>query len=106
MSSDDQQTRFLAALKALQRWHADSVKAQTYDGPTVSATKPGARVLRSQPYPSLRKQFDDWRHARSDDEREQLIERLEAELATITKRPKVDEYRDHWGKTRYRDVQG
>jgi hypothetical protein len=100
-----QQLRFLAALKRLQDWHADSVKARDYNAPAAGGGKPGHRVLLRQEYPGTRKAWDSWRHAPDDDEREAIIDYLDEEYRQLTRRPPMESYKDYWGKTRYRRVE-
>jgi hypothetical protein len=99
-----QQLRFLLALKRIQSWYADSVKARDYNSPASSSSKPGAVVLRVQRYPSTADWFVRYSRARSEDAREEVIQGLEAEFSRLTSRPLVEAFRDHWGKTRYRKV--
>lgn len=99
-----QQLRFLTALKVLQDWHADSVKARDYNSPASSSSKPGSVVLRVQRYPGTADWFARWRHAYSDLAREAIIQGLEDEYERLVGRPSVEAYRDYWGKTRYRTV--
>ena len=100
-----QQHRFLVALKRLQDWHADSLKARDYNSPGVSSSKPGAVHLRVQRYPSTARVWGDWRFARTDEAREAVIAELEAEYDRLSGRPRVITYRDFYGKTRFRTLE-
>lgn len=100
-----QQHRFLTALKRLQDWHADSVKARDYNSPAASSSKPGAVVLRSQEYPGTARFLEDWSRAHTDERREAIILHLDIEYQALSCRPPTEQYRDHWGKTRYRRVE-
>ncbi len=91
-----QEPRFVAALKSLQDWHTDSLKARDYNSPGVSSGKPAARMLRAQEYPSTRTALDRWRGARSDLEREEIIEDLEAEFYGLGVGPSR-KYEEHPG---------
>lgn len=97
-----QQHRFLTALRRLQDWHADSVKAQTLE--SQSTGKPESRILQAQHHGFLFHWLKLWKYSRDDDDREKLIEELEDMVAARTKRPQVEAYKDHWNKTRYRKV--
>ena len=81
-----QQHRFLTALRALQRWHADSVKARVYGG-TGRTAHAESVVLTPQRYPGTRAAFSDWHYARSDEQREQVIARLEQEFYRLEHGP-------------------
>lgn len=96
--------RFLAALKFLQDWYTDSLKARDYNSPATSSSKPGSTHFRSQSYPSTRQWLEDWRRARDAADQERLVEAIEAEIDQLSGSPRTEAYRDHWNKTRYRTV--
>lgn len=94
--------RFLAALKSLQDWHTDSLKARDYNSPATSSSKPGSTHFRAQSYPSTRQWLEDWRRAGDAAAQERVVEAIEAELDQLSGSPRTVTYRDYWGKTRYR----
>lgn len=99
------QHRFLAALKTLQDWYADSVKARDYNSPASSSSKPGAVVLRIQRYPGTKDWIVRFMSATSPAAREAVCVQIEEEYERLVGRPSVEAYRDYWGKTRYRLAQ-
>lgn len=76
-----QEHRFLGALRRLQDWHLDSVKAQTFGGTAASA--PGPRVLQGQSYPGTHAWLGRWGAAGSDEHREELIAAIEDEFYAL-----------------------
>lgn len=97
-----QQPRFLTALKALQDWHADSVQARDYNAAaTSSSSKPGAVHFRANRYPSTRYWLQKWAGA-SPETQESLVTAIEAELAGLSKGPRLAVYHDHWGQQLWR----
>ena len=94
-----QQHRFLAALRRLQDWHADSTKAQQFG---QTATAPGSRVLQAQTYPWNRWAQHSWASARSDAQREDLIAELETEFAELSKAPARERSVDFFGRVTWR----
>jgi hypothetical protein len=78
---------FLSALERLCSWYADSVKAQSFDGPSISSTKPGHVELRIQPYPDESNWRHRWKHARGDAERREIISELDVEYADLLVSP-------------------
>lgn len=97
-----QYDRFQVALQRLVDWHVDSVKAQSFDGPSIATSKQSSRVLAAQSYPRLRYWISEWHHTH---DREGCIAALEQEYLELSRRPyRLEKYRDNWGKTRYRKV--
>jgi hypothetical protein len=80
-----QQHRFVVALRRLQDWHLDSVKAQALGGRSSEA--PSSRVLQAQRYPGTNQWLARWIHARSDEQREELIAGLEDEFYALGMSP-------------------
>ena len=100
--------RFEIALERLDNWHYDSVKAQAYDGPAVSSSKPGAKIFLGQAYPARRHwrdAFGAYRRYGDVEGMERCCDALEDEYRALSRRPhRLERYRDTWGKTRYRKV--
>ena len=102
-----QQDRFLAALRRLQDWHVDAVKAVDYNSPATSSSKPGSTHFRAQRYPDTGRWLAEWRYAAGNDIRKELIiQEMEGEIGRFAQRVPTISYRDHWGKTRYRTITG
>lgn len=76
MTLEDQ---FTAALQRLIQWHSDAVKAQDFSGPQTSSSKPGSVELRITPYPHHSYWTNEWRKAKDDEGREEVIAGLEQE---------------------------
>jgi hypothetical protein len=81
------EVRFNKALSRLCHFYADSVKAVSFDGPSIAHTKPGAVELRLQSYPDLHEWKHRWRQCRSDVEREAVIAELEVEYQNLCLSP-------------------
>ena len=73
------ESRFWAALTRLETWHSDSLKAQDFSGPQTSSSKPGSVELRVTPYPHYSYWTNEWRKAKDDEGREEVIRGLEGE---------------------------
>ena len=97
-----QQHRFLTALRALQRWHSDSVKARVYTGATAGTGSAEHAILVPQRYPGTRQAFHDWRWARTYEAREEVIARLEQEFYRLEHGPSM-KYAEYIGTRPWRE---
>jgi hypothetical protein len=78
---------FQVALERLRDWHSDSVKAQNFTGPQITPTKPGATVLRAQPYPHESYWRNRWRLAKGAAQRREVVEEMEQEYTNLQVSP-------------------
>jgi hypothetical protein len=73
------ESRFWAKLRRLESWHSDNVKAQSFTNTTTTHGKPGSVELRVTPYPHLAYWTNEWRKAKHDEGREEVLSELDAE---------------------------
>lgn len=84
------EAQFWAALRRLEEWHAPATKAQSFDGPSISSTKPGATMLKVQAYPFKSYWSNRWRLAKNDQQRSQVVEELGSEYNRLGKTRKLE----------------
>jgi hypothetical protein len=70
------ESRFWTALRRLEAWHSDAVKAQSFTNSNTTHGKPGSVELKVTPYPHYSYWTNEWRKARDDVERETVISDL------------------------------
>ena len=101
-------TAFALELERLERWHYDDIQAQQYDGPSVTSSKPGAKVFFGQSYPARlhwQDAFHSYRRRGDLAGMARCVAGLRDEYRALSRRPhRLERYRDTWGKTRYRKV--
>lgn len=78
---------FREKLRRLELWHSDAVKAQDFSGPQTSHTKPGSVELRVTPYPHRSYWQNEWRKAKGDEGREEVIRGLDDEWDDLALSP-------------------
>ncbi len=81
------QNEFESSLQRLKTWYADSVKAQSFDGPSISHTKPGAVQFRVQSYPHETYWRSRWSLAKGEGGRREVVEELEREFRELSTSP-------------------
>lgn len=83
------ESRFWAKLKRLQDWHSDSTKAQSFTNSNTTHGKPGSVELRVTPYPHFSYWTNEWRKARNDEEREEVVRGLDEEWFELGHSPSM-----------------